>query len=180
MILLKNHIFSKQEVSLKKAKGLCCARSTTGFTLIETIIYMALISIIIAGALITVYQVLESSNALYNKIITEQEANFLLRKFAWVTSGVSTINLPPAGATSSVLSVNKTNFSENPLILDLNANNVRLKRGSKEPAILNTQNVKIKNLIFQHLASVGDAPEAIKINLTIDTQSFSTTIYLRK
>ena len=151
-----------------------------GFTLIETIVYAALVTIIMAGALVAVYQVLESNNALYNKIITEQEANFLLRKFTWALSGVSAINLPAVGATSSVFSLNKINFSENPLVFDLNATDVRLKRGSKEPAILNTQNVKITNLVFQHLASVGNGPEAIKINLTVGTQSFSTIIYLRK
>jgi len=151
-----------------------------GFTLIETIIYTALISIIIAGALVAVYQVLESSNALYNKIITEQESNFLLRKFAWALSGVSAINLPAAGATSSVLSLNKINFSENPIVIDLNSNNMRMKKGSAEPAILNTQNITVQNLVFEHLSSSGNAPEAIKINLTVDTQSFSTTIYLRK
>ncbi|MDP3052025.1 MAG: hypothetical protein Q8N42_00795 [bacterium] len=151
-----------------------------GFTLIETIVYTALVSIIMVGALVAVYQVLESNDALYNKIITEQEANFLLRKFAWAASGISAINLPTVGATSSVFSVNKINFSENPLVFDLNATDVRLKRGTKEPAILNTQNVKIKNLVFQHLAAAGNAPEAIKINLTVGTQSFSTIIYLRK
>ena len=59
-----------------------------GLTLIETIIYTALVFIIISGFLIAVYQILESNNALYNKIITEQEANFLLRKFSWAVSGV--------------------------------------------------------------------------------------------
>ncbi|MDO8443052.1 MAG: hypothetical protein Q7S81_02225 [bacterium] len=151
-----------------------------GLTLIETIIYTALVFIIISGSLITVFQVLESNNALYNKIITEQEANFLLRKFSWAVSGASSINLPAAGAAGSVLSVNKINFSENPLIFDLNASDIRLKRGSNEPVILNNQNVKIKSLIFQRLAAVGNTPEAIKINLTVDTQPFSATIYLRK
>ncbi|MEK7463426.1 MAG: hypothetical protein AAB621_03650 [Patescibacteria group bacterium] len=151
-----------------------------GLTLIETIIYTALVFIIISGFLIAVYQILESNNALYNKIITEQEANFLLRKFSWAVSGVSSINLPAVGASGSVLSVNKINFSENPLIFDLNASDIRLKRGSNEPAILNNQNVKINSLIFQRLAAVGSAPEAIKINLTVDAQLFSTTIYLRK
>lgn len=151
-----------------------------GFTLIETVIYTALISIIIAGALVAVYQVLESSNALYNKIVAEQEANFLLRKFAWALSGVSDISLPPAGASGSVLLVNKINFSENPLVFDLNATDIRLKQGSKEPAILNSQSVKINNLVFEHLAAVGSGPEAIKINIAVDTQSFSTIIYLRE
>ena len=156
------------------------SRFLTGLTLIETIIYTALVFIIISGSLIAVFQVLESNNALYNKIITEQEANFLLRKFSWALSGVSAVNLPAVGATGSVLSVNKINFSENPLIFDLNTSDIRLKRGFNEPAILNNQNVKINSLIFQHLATVGNTPEAIKINFTVDAQLFGATIYLRK
>ena len=151
-----------------------------GFTLIEVLIYVALISIIIGGSLTVVYQILETNSGVYNKIIIEQEANFLLQKIRWTMTGVSTINSPGVGATSSSLSVNKINFSENPVIVDLSSSTARMKRGSGQPAVLNSQNVVVENLVFQHLASSSSIPEAIKINITVSKKAFTTTIYLRK
>ncbi len=151
-----------------------------GFTLIEVLIYIALISIIIGGSLTVVYQILETNSSVYNKIIIEQEANFLLQKIRWAMTGVSAINSPAVGATSSALSVDKTNFSENPVIVDLSSSTARMKRGSGQPAVLNNQNVAVENLVFQHLASSSSIPEAIKINITINERQFTTTIYLKK
>jgi len=154
-------------------------RFLTGFTLIETLIYAALISFIIGGSLIVVYQILKTNSNVYNKIIVEQEANFLLQKIRWTMTGVSTINSPAVGATSSTLSINKINFSRNPIIIDLNSNNMRMKSSSSQPFVLNSQNVTVQNLVFQHLAASSSIPEAININLTVSARQFSTTIYLR-
>ncbi|OGM89352.1 hypothetical protein A3J77_02230 [Candidatus Wolfebacteria bacterium RBG_13_41_7] len=151
-----------------------------GFTLIEILIYSALTSIIIGGSLVVVYQIIESSNGIYDKIVIEQEANFLLQKIKWALIGATTINVPPVGATSSTLSVNKANFSDNPIIIDLNSNNLRLKNGLNEQNILNSQNIAVDNVIFEHQAANGNLPEAVKINLIVNSRLFNTTIYLRK
>ena len=151
-----------------------------GFTLIEILIYSALIAMIISGSLIAVYQIIEGSASIQNKIITEQEANFLLSKIKWALTGATTINIPTVGLASSTLSINKANYSENPIVFDLNSNNLRIKQGAGNPAILNSQNVAINNLIFEHLATSGSGPEGLKINITINNKLFATTIYLRK
>lgn len=151
-----------------------------GFTLIEVLIYSALIAMIISGSLIAVYQIIEGSNSIQNKIITEQEANFLLSKIRWALTGATTIDIPAIGLASSTLSINKANYSENPIVFDLNSNNLRIKQGSGNPAILNSQNIAINNLIFEHLAASGSGPEGLKINITINNKLFTTTIYLRK
>lgn len=151
-----------------------------GFTLIEVLIYSALIAVIISGSLIAVYQIIEGSDSVQNKIIIEQEANFLLSKIRWALTGATTINIPTIGLASSTLSINKANYSENPIIFDLNSNNIRIKHGSGDPTILNNQNTAINNLVFEHLAANGGGPEGLKINLTVNNKLFTTIIYLRK
>lgn len=155
-------------------------KSIKGFTLIEVLIYSALIAMIISGSLIAVYQIIEGSNSIQNKIITEQEANFLLSKIRWALAGATAIDIPAIGLASSTLSINKANYSENPIVFNLNSNNLRIKQGSGNPAILNSQNIAINNLIFEHLAAGGSGPEGLKINITINNKLFTTTIYLRK
>lgn len=151
-----------------------------GFTLIETLIYAALISIMIGFSLMAVYQIIDSSESLNKKIVIEEEANFLLRKIEWALTGVEIINNPVSGASSSILSVNKINFSANPLIFDLDSDNLRLKKGTGNPIILNNQNVKITNLAFEHLAANENKPAGIKINFDINEKSYGINVYLRK
>ncbi|MEK7114455.1 MAG: prepilin-type N-terminal cleavage/methylation domain-containing protein [Patescibacteria group bacterium] len=151
-----------------------------GFTLIEVLIYSALIAMIISGSLIAVYQIIEGSDSIQNKIIMEQEANFLISKIRWALTGATTIISPTIGASSSTLSINKANYSENPIVFDLNLNNLRIKQGSGNPAILNNQNIAINNLIFEHLTASGSGPEGLKISLTVNNKLFTTIIYLRK
>ena len=51
-----------------------------GFTLIETMIYTALFSIIIGGGIVSAYQIITSTQGSSNQLISEQEADFLMRK----------------------------------------------------------------------------------------------------
>ena len=54
-----------------------------GLTLIETIIYLALFTIIIGGSLIAVYQILQASTQSQEYALIEEEGNFLMGKLVW-------------------------------------------------------------------------------------------------
>jgi type II secretory pathway component PulJ len=151
-----------------------------GFTLIEVLIYSALFAFILSMVLVSVYQIMQSSNSLDIKNVTEAEANFLLRKMGWALSSVSTINFPVAGSSSSTLSVSRINFSQNPIVFSSGNNNLTIKRGSEATAILNSQSISINSVSFLHLAAAGDIPEAVRINLTVNSKTYQTTIYLKK
>lgn len=150
------------------------------FTLIETIIYTALISVVIGLTVIAVYQIIQFSDSLNKKNIAEEEANFILRKIEWVLAGVSQINSPVSGATSTVLSVNKINYPSNPIIFDLNSQNLRIKKGGNEPVVLNSQNVSVSNVVFEHIAAIGNKPDAINTNFKINEKSYQLLIYLSR
>ena len=151
-----------------------------GFTLIETLIYAILVAFIISGVLISVYQMIQGSATLNTRIVAEEEVNFIFRKIVWALAGAYDINSPGTGDTGTTLSVDKENFSDNPIVLDLNSGNLRIKRGGEEAVILNNEHVAISNATFEHLASSGDKPGGIKVNIFVDNQAYETTIYLRK
>ena len=148
--------------------------------MIETLIYASLISVIIGFSLAVTYQIIDSSEKLNKKILIEEEANFLLRKIEWALTGLETINSPLSGATGSILSVNKINFSSNPLVFDLNLNNLRMKRGLAAPVILNNENLVVSNLIFEHLAMDGNKPAGVKTNFKINERAYEIIIYSKK
>jgi len=151
-----------------------------GFTLIEILIYSVLTAFILSMVLVPVYQIMQSSSNLDVKNATEAEANFLLRKMEWVLSSVSAINFPAAGSSSSTLSVSRINFSQNPIVFSLGNNNLTIKQGSGATATLNSQSISVSSASFSHLAAAGNTPEAVKINLTVNSKTYQTTIYLRK
>lgn len=156
------------------------SESKTGFTLIETIIYAALLSVIISLVIGAVYQIIEGSDKLQRNITTDAEAHFLMRKIEWALTGVSAINLPASGSIGASLSVDKVNYSQNPVVFDLDSGNVRIKKGTDESVILNSENVTVSDLQFQHLAAGLYRPAAVKTSFNINSKPYSTTIYLRK
>lgn len=163
-----------------------------GFTLIETIIYSALLSIVIGMVLLAVFQIIDSQDRARSRTEVEEEANFLFAKIKWALTGFQTINQPAVNSTSSLLSVNKYNFSQNPLVFDLASGALRLRRGSGATTTINSENITINSLIFSHLAASGTAPAAMKVKMAASfnpigalriypvSTTLETTIYLRK
>ena len=52
--------------------------NTQGFTLIEVVIYIALFSLLLGGAFVTAYQLIDNSRELNVKNRVQEEGNFLL------------------------------------------------------------------------------------------------------
>ena len=172
------------------------SRTNQGFTLIESLLYIVLFSIIIGGALVAVYQMIESSDAVSAKNIVEMEGSFLLRKIDWALTGLDLsptsvpIISPALGATSTLLSVNKKDFGpSNPIEIDINSGSVWLRRGTGDFAILNSENIKVDQFKFEHFDTdgTGGKPAGIKASFYISAKTdpdktyyFETTKYLRR
>lgn len=146
-----------------------------GFTLIETIIYAGLFSVIISLVLVGVFQIIESQDRAQAIVETQEEANFIMRKIRWALLGVQSINQPLAGTTSSLLSVNKFNFGQNPVIFDVASDSIRLATGGGGSLTLNSRDVKIVSLVFEHIPQSGDIPPAIKTELTVEFNRDAST-----
>lgn len=86
-----------------------------GFTLIETVIYIALLSILMSGTLVAVYQILQSSSATSAHDAIGMEGNFVLRKVAWMMGGAESITAPtlahPSGSTLSIVTYDSATVS---------------------------------------------------------------------
>ncbi len=142
-----------------------------GFTLIETIMYLALFAIIIGGGMVAAYQIIQSAATGTNHVIMEEEANFLLRKIAWAMTGGKTAN--PSATSLAVTKYDGTvlTFSYNSV-----AGTVALNS-----TILNASSVTVAAMSF---ATAGNGGVTTTFTLTTMqngkpvTESFSTTKYL--
>jgi type II secretory pathway pseudopilin PulG len=160
-----------------------------GFTLIEIIIYVALLSLTIGFILVGIYQIFDSKAGALARTSVEEEANFLIKKIKWALINVDIINQPAAGATSTTLSVNKFNFSANPVAISRVDSDLNISYAANPATILNSEDVSIKDLVFENISG-GNNP-AIKVKLSLEyrpgdlkttkpSTTIETTIYLRK
>jgi type II secretory pathway pseudopilin PulG len=148
-----------------------------GFTLIETIIYMALLSTLITGSLLITYGILDSSIKNQSESILNSEAAFVMKKIEWAMTGATAINNPPAGNSGSVFSITNSGV---PYVFDISAGEIRLSRNGAGAEPLTTQNVSVTSFSVSHIGPLGAKPRAANITLTINGRPFNSTFYLRK
>jgi prepilin-type N-terminal cleavage/methylation domain-containing protein len=166
-----------------------------GFTLIETLVYLSLFSLIMGGAVIAAYQMFESGGRNQTRAMLQEEGDFVEGKLSWAMSGVQTISapgLPPSGvncATSSTLSVAKWDATVGTVVVSALSGYVTLSRGGSSTQPLNNTNTVVSGLTFAHCYSGSANPESISADFTLTTrtpngmsmsQDFSTKQYVRK
>lgn len=144
-------------------------KSTLGFTLIETLIYIGLLGIILGSFLQTSYQIIESSNRMSEKVFVLEEVNFLLRKIDFLLSSTVSVMKPRVGETGQTLEVNDEN-SHLTLSFDSVTGNVSLKRDSSLSKILNSDFLPVDDLIFQR--AILNGKEVLKITLIIRGEEY--------
>lgn len=159
----------------------------SGFTLIETLVYLGLFSMLIGGALVAAFGIFESNGRNQTKAIVQAEGQFLAAKIDWVLSGVKSIDQPPAGSPGSLLSVTK--YGGETVKVSISGPDVEIQRGIAPAKILNNSNVEITDLLFTHKNPGGGNPESVEARFRVDartptggsfTEEFFTVKYIRR
>ena len=155
---------------------------TKGFTLIEILIYLVLVSLIATISIAAVYPLIDNYHRSQALLDIESETNFLMRKINWALMGAYAINQPASGSTSTILSINKEGFSQNPIAFDVSGGNLRISLASAEPIVLNNTNVKIEKAEFENIFQSG-LPASVGVELSVkhssSSSSASTTIKVK-
>ncbi|MEK7545907.1 MAG: prepilin-type N-terminal cleavage/methylation domain-containing protein [Patescibacteria group bacterium] len=125
-------------------------RHPKGFTLLEFIIYFALISIVISAITLFALDVIRTRAK--TAVIAEVEQNMrfgmqrmlrTVRQASKLNVGASTFN-----SDSGVLSVDMPSASNTPTVFDLSGGAVRMKEGSGPATPLTTPRVNVTSLRF--------------------------------
>ena len=154
-----------------------------GFTLIETVIYIAFFSVIIGGLLGITFQIIAATDQINRKIIVQQEANFILKKIEWALSGATSITEPaivnPATTiTGNALTVTKYNFTSNPIRFSVSGTDLQIATGAGLPLPLNSSNIQLSNFTVTH--NLVGVKETVVIGFQIGGEHFEMTKYIRK
>ncbi|OHB10461.1 MAG: hypothetical protein A3G05_01740 [Candidatus Zambryskibacteria bacterium RIFCSPLOWO2_12_FULL_45_14] len=136
-----------------------------GFTLIETLIYIALLAFIIGAGVSSAYYIIDSSARGKAEVGTIAEAEFLMRKIDWAMTGADSVD---AGNMKIMRGGTEIKF-------DLDSERARMTIGPGSPIELTGERVKVTALEF-----IPISPDGITASTTIDGKHFEVTKYLRK
>lgn len=161
-----------------------------GVTLIETMVYIALFSIIIGGSVVAAYQILESSGRSQTRAMLQEEGDFLIGKIGWALSGVQPGTPTGQNCTeSNTLSVSKWDTSIGIIVINETSGNMYISYGGNPSVVLNNSNTNVSALSFTHCYLNTSNPESMGARFTLSantprgsriSQDFFATSTLRK
>lgn len=150
-----------QHVMKKKQKG---------FTLIETLLYLALSVIMVAligGIGVNVLTTLASAKA---EEELQYNAQFITEKIRMLVSEAEGIDAPLSGATSTVLSLAMSNSAKNPTTIEVVDGRVFIQEGSETPQVLSGSSVVVSALTFSNVTNAGGVG-AVRIGFDMGLQN---------
>ena len=145
-----------------------------GFTLIETIIYIALLTLIIGSGVVAGFYVIDSSEKEKANINAIAEAAFLMRKIDWALNGADSIDV----SAPTILKVTRGGLS-----IWVHAPSDRAlisKDGGTSWTELTGDWTKITDLTFQDIPAAPPKPAGVTAKFKADGKDFEMTKYLRK
>jgi len=177
-------------------------RRKEGFTLIETLVYLALLGLVFTGLMASAFAMAESIDRVKMKAIVQEEANFIMAKINWASAGdwgvVKPVNIanPTSGNSGTELGLRKSDGSDYYLRFRVSVGDLQFQDVNSTVWLpLNNSTIDVTptspaTTFFTHTGSIGgNDPESISFNFTLKaktpmgkdyTQDFQLTNYLRK
>ncbi len=141
-----------------------------GFTLVEVLIYIAIIGLVMTSFLYFGTAIFDYRNKSY--VVQEVQANerLALGLISQKIRGAKDVNIASStfNTDPGVLSLVMDNSSKNPTVIKLNQNDgvLQITEGNATATALTVQKVKITNLAFTNLTATSSIDDDIGINLT--------------
>ncbi|HVU79834.1 MAG TPA: type II secretion system protein [Candidatus Paceibacterota bacterium] len=128
-----------------------------GFTLIETLIYISLFGLLLSGAVVSAYQILDGGARMKQALAVQEEGNFLLQKLDWEVGQADSASIENGAL---VLQPGTIVFSE----LD---GRMAVSRGSEEALPVTAAALAVTSTEFE-VSSPGSEP--VRVNATFDIE----------
>ncbi len=148
-----------------------------GFTLMEMMIYIALFGIIITGAVVGTYNLLEGSDRNIKATGIQEEGTFLNRKISWALSDATAVSVSGGGKT---LTITRPDLgTQSPLVISGTGIIINITRGSGIAINLNSDRFQVTNINFIYTPSANGRPPSVQTTFQINGKSFNFRRYLR-
>jgi len=139
-----------------------------GFTLIETLFYIMILSVFLSissALLIQVLQGMQKTDAVY--AVNEGGSSAMTRMLTTIRNADS-VTLPLQGATSSQLTLTMPGTSSNPTIFLVENEVLKVKEGTAATSTLTAKTIRIKDIVFTNVAATS-SPGSIHIDMSVSS-----------
>lgn len=150
--------------------------SNSGFTLIESVLYISLMAIFIAVLGAISVRVYDNDTSLVLREEILYSGRFAMAQIFRNIQDSTLVNVPIAGATSSTLSlkINETEFS--PTVFNLEEGVIYIKKGQSDSVAITSSKVEVQDIKFTNLTSLGET-NSIKFEITLRPRNSDGTIH---
>jgi len=140
-----------------------------GFTLVELIIYILVVSVILISATYYAIDVIGAQTKARSYQEVQQNARLALRRMVQEIRAAENLNEGSSVFDSNpgTLSLDHTDPAKDPTIFDVSSGRLRITQGGNGPYYLTTDQAIVSDLTFENL-SVSGRNKVIKITLTLD------------
>ncbi len=159
--------------------------------MVETLIYIALVSGIVLAATSFAWNIIDSRAKSYAIHEVEQNGHYCMEKITQVIRQATAIQQPAAGAAQDRLVLATDNPSTNPTTIAFTGDTITIQEGSQEPLVLLADTVKAEEVVFTNMSSAGGRSQHIRFRLGLEhdnpqgrqswefNDSFTTSVELR-
>lgn len=142
------------------------SQNLRGFTLVELLLYVAIVSVLILSTS-AVYIVLLQSRV-KNQVIAEveQQGQMVMSTMLQAIRNGDLIATPPISTSNTSLTFTSLDVAKNPTVFDLSAGAIRINEASTSAIALTSTKVTASALTFQNISYSG-TPGTVKIQFTL-------------
>ncbi len=147
--------------------------STTGFTLIETIIYVALFALLMSGVVVSIHPLFSGIERMNERIMVENEVAVVSRTITSLIPQAQFVSVPSSGGSGDTLTL--TTYSLPPQI----TYSFKVEGGAVVASVfgspwtnLTASRVHFDSMSVSHVAASGGVPAYIELSYVVDGETF--------
>lgn len=138
-----------------------------GFTLIELILYIAIMGLTITSIFYFLSMVLNAKVKNQTVIEVEQQGESVILEMAQAIRNATSINYPTFGTSSSTISLVMASSTKNPTIFKLSSSTLQIIEGTSSAINLTNNLVAVTGLTFKNLGT-SSGTDSIQMKLNIN------------
>ena len=143
-------------------------KESRAFTLIELVLYLGIVSFMVV--IITVFYGLVLQARVKNQVMLEvnSQGAYVMQMMAQSVRNAQDVNLPVAGGSGDVLSLQVSDSAKDPTVFDLLSGVLRVKEGVGSEVDITSSRVVVSDLLFKNL-SQGTEPSSVQISFLLSS-----------
>lgn len=151
----------------------------TGFTLVEVILYVAIVASFIS-VLSFFFLSIQTTNFKQDAIRTvEDQAKIINQELERLVFNATDINIPTLQNSGDTLSLDMIINNVDPTIITLDGDNLTIKQGTDPAESINTDDIIVSNLEFIHIGDDGFKTLQYSYQLDFDNGEIQSGNYQR-